>query len=31
MTVTYDVRIWKTSVYEGQHRKTYKVRSVRYR
>jgi hypothetical protein len=28
MTVTYDVRIWKTSVYEGQRRKTYKVRWV---
>jgi integrase len=28
MSVTYDVRIWKTSVYEGQRRKTYKVRWV---
>jgi hypothetical protein len=28
MSITYDIRIWKTSVYEGQRRKTYKVRWV---
>jgi hypothetical protein len=28
MALTYDVRIWKTSVYEGRRRKTYKVRWV---